>query len=504
MRPCIRALSCGALALGLAAARAVPATSLGRDAAPPAPAAKLELSACELEHPLRLSAVAAQCGWLPVAENPQNPAGRHIRLRVARVPAVSRNPRPEALFVLTGGPGLAATTFYASVAGAFARVHRDRDIVLVDQRGTGGSNPLDCREGEDFLYRASEAEVAADTARCLADLEARADVAEYTTSIAVRDLDAVRAALGYERIDLYGGSYGTRVAQHYLRRFPTRVRALILDGVVPVGRAIGPDTPLDAESVLEAIFARCARDGPCSRRFGDPNESYRRVRAALVEHPVAVSLADPTNGEPQHLEFGELQLAAVLRLASYTSEYAALLPLLLDAAAAHADYAPLAAQFLLTSREYSGLLALGVHNSVVCTESVPFYDPRTIDRGRLARTFLGTTQLDGLAAMCRIWPRGVLDPDFHAPLVSDVPVLLLSGGDDPVTPPRYAAEAARGYPHSLSIVLAGLGHGQLTAPCMDRILAAFLERASVAGLDIACTRSVRPMPFFTSANGPAP
>jgi pimeloyl-ACP methyl ester carboxylesterase len=504
MRPAFRALAWGAFAFGLAAASATPAAVAAREGPLPAPAAQLELSACELEHPLHLTAVAARCGWLSVAENPQDPAGRHIRLRVARVPAISRERRSDPLFVLAGGPGMAATTFYASVAGAFARIHRDRDIVLVDQRGTGGSNPLECPGGEDLLYRASDAEIAADTARCLADLEARAAVADYTTSVAVRDLDAVRAALGVERIDLYGGSYGTRVAQHYLRRFPGRVRAMILDGVVPVGRAIGPDTPLDAESALEAIFARCAHDAACGRRFADPATTYRRVRAALAAHAVPVSVADPTSGEPQHFEFGDYQLATVLRLVSYTSEYAALLPLLLDEAAARADYAPLAAQFLLASREYGDVLALGMHNSVVCTEDVPFYDPHSIDRTRLAHTFLGTAQLDALAAVCRIWPHGVLDPDFHAPLSSDVPVLLLSGGDDPVTPPRYALEAARGFSRSLSIVLAGFGHGQLTVPCMDRVLAEFLERASVRGLDIACTRSARPMPFFTSRNGPAP
>jgi pimeloyl-ACP methyl ester carboxylesterase len=504
MWPCARALSCGALALCFATAGAAPAASRGPDAPASSPAPPLELSACELEGPLRLAAVAAQCGWLPVPENREDPTGRHIRLRVARVPAVSRDRRPDPLFVLAGGPGMAATTFYASVAGAFARIHRDRDIVLVDQRGTGGSNPLECREGEDLLYRTGEAQIAADTARCLHDLEAHAALADYTTSVAVRDLDAVRAALGYERIDLYGGSYGTRVAQHYLRRFPAHVRALILDGVVPVGRAIGPDTPLDAESALEAIFARCAHDGACGRRFGDPHETYLRVRAALAAHPVPVTVADPTSGEPQHLEFGDYQLGSVLRLVSYTSEYAALLPLLLDEAGARADYAPLAAQFLLANREYGDVLALGMHNSVVCTEDVPFYEPRSIDRSRLARTFLGTAQLDGLAAVCRIWPRGVFDADFHAPLVSEVPALLLSGGDDPVTPPRYAAEAARGFPRSLSIVLSGFGHGQLTAPCMDRVLAAFLERGSASGLDISCTRSARPMPFFTSPNGPAP
>jgi pimeloyl-ACP methyl ester carboxylesterase len=145
-----------------------------------------------------------------------------------------------------------------------------------------------------------------------------------------------------------------------------------------------------------------------------------------------------------------------------------------------------------------------MNNSVVCAEDVPFYDTRAIDRARLAATFMGTAQLDALTLICRIWPRGPVDADLHAPLHSEVPALLLSGGDDPVTPPANAVSAARGLSHALSLVLPGFGHGQLTAPCMDRLLARFLELGSAGGLDSSCTRNAHPMPFFTSVNGPAP
>jgi pimeloyl-ACP methyl ester carboxylesterase len=489
-------------AAALLALAAPPPAATAPAPAPQQPA--LALTPCELEHPLRLVVVPAECGWLTVAENPDHPAGRQIRLRVARVPAINRERRPDPLFVLAGGPGMAATTFYASVAGAFARIHRDRDLVLVDQRGTGGSNPLECAGPDDILYRASEREITEDTRRCLASLESRADVAWYTTSVAVHDLEQVRAALGYPRIDLYGGSYGTRVAQQYLRRHPERVRAVILDGVVPATLAVGPETPLDAERALSAILARCAADAACHARFADPVASYQRLRESLAAHAVPVSIADPMSGAPVRFELGSYQLAVVLRLTSYTSEYAALLPLLIDAAASRGDYVPLAGQFLLASRELGDLIAAGMHNSVVCTEDVPFYDPRTIDRAALAATFLGLAQLDGLEAVCRVWPRGALDPDLHAPLTSAVPALLLSGSDDPVTPPRYAFEALRGFRNGVALTLAGFGHGQLTAPCVDRLLAEFLERGSARGLDTGCTRAARPMPFFTSLNGPAP
>jgi len=177
---------------------------------------------------------------------------------------------------------------------------------------------------------------------------------------------------------------------------------------------------------------------------------------------------------------------------------------MLHAAAERDDYAPLASQFLLVERAYGEVVAIGMHNSVVCSEDVPFIDPHTIDRAHLAATYLGTRQLDGLFAVCRLWPRGPVDADLHAPLASEVPALLLSGSDDPVTPPEYAKEAARSFPHSLQVVLEGFGHGQLTAPCMDRVLAQFVEHASVDALDVSCTREARPLAFFTSLNGPPP
>src|SRR5215831_21013458 len=250
----------------------------------------LVLTPCEIEHPLRLSVLAAECGVLRVPENPRQPDGRQIGLHIARVAAISRRKQPDPLFVLAGGPGAAATAFYASVAPAFERILRERDIVLIDQRGTGGSNALDCPEPEDLTGEASVAEITARTRVCLTVLAPRADVAYYTTSLAVRDLEQARAALGYERINLYGASYGTRVAQQYLRHFPARTRSVILDGVVPVAQPVGPATAIDAEAALAAILSRCVADAPCHERFGDPAADYHAVRAALRLNKVPISV----------------------------------------------------------------------------------------------------------------------------------------------------------------------------------------------------------------------
>lgn len=463
-----------------------------------------QLTPCELEHPQRLNVVAADCGALLVPENPARPGGRRIPLAFARIPAISRSKQPDPLFLLAGGPGMAATTFYAMTAPVFSRIHRDRDIVLVDQRGTGKSNPLDCPAGDEVGIDGDGGAIADETRRCLETLRSRADVAQYTTSVAVKDLDRVRQALGYQLINLYGVSYGTRVAQQYLRRFPQHTRSLILDGVVPPELSFGAGMAIDAERSLERILARCARESECQNRFGDPQQDYRALWAALQAHAVPVSVADPSTGDPRHFEFTSSHLATVLRLSIYSAEPTALLPLLLHETSSSKDFSHIATQYLLLSRSYTDVIAVGMNNTVACTEDIPFYDPKRVDRSRLEHTFLGASQLDALLAVCKIWPHGPIDPDFHAPLHSDVPALLLSGGDDPVTPPEYGDEARRGLSNSMHVVLEDFGHGQLAAPCVDRVMEQFIDRASVAGLDVSCTRNDKPTPFFISINGPAP
>ncbi len=487
------------LAIALALTSVAAADSIREDE----PTEGLHLSPCQIEDAARFSVLSAECGTLEVPENPAAPEGRKISLRVARVPAINRRKTPDPLFILAGGPGMAASTMYAGTAPAFARIQRNRDIVLVDQRGTGQSNALDCALDDNALLRSTPAEIAADTKRCLAELSTRADVAFYTTSVAVQDLDRVRDALGYEQINLYGSSYGTRVGEHYLRRFPDRTRAVILDGVVAPEQALGPAIALDAENALRAVLNRCSRDSACTKRFGDPMATYRALRESVETRPVPVDFTDPTTGAALHLAFGPLQLATVLRLSTYTSEQAAVLPLMLHLARS-GNFTPLAGQFMLMLHNYGDALAYGMHNSVVCTEDVPFFKPESIDRAKLSQTFLGVVQVDALQSLCTDWPRGPMDADLHAPLNSNVPVLLLSGGNDPVTPKEGAEAARAGLKHSLHLVLEGLGHGQLAAPCMDRVMAQFIERGSVAGLDTSCTKNAKALPFFLSPAGPTP
>ena len=468
-----------------------------------AQAASLALSDCRLEHPEHLRSIAARCGELEVPEDPAQPAVRRIRLKIAVVPALNLRGASDPLFVLTGGPGQAASEFYVAAAGAFVRVQRERDIVLVDQRGTGGSNALDCDfPEEEELADMTPAQIRSHTETCLASLAS--DPRHYTTSVAVRDLDEVRAALGYERINLYGVSYGTRVAQHYLRRYPQRVRAMVLDGVVPPGVALVADGALQAQRALDLIFERCRSDVPCRETFRDPASTFAELRTQLERQPASVTMADPVTGVVQTQTIRPVHLQVTTRFLSYSADRAALLPLVLHEAAVRHNLAPLAAQADLLTTQYADAVSYGMHNAVVCTEDAPLLESVAIDRAALARTYLGTLQLDGLIEVCKIWPRGMIDADFHAPLDSPVPALLLSGTADPVTPPGYAERARIGFTQSVHIVLEGQGHGQLGTGCVPRLLADFLARGSTQDLDLSCTRTIVPAPFFVSFAGPAP
>jgi pimeloyl-ACP methyl ester carboxylesterase len=489
-------------ALGAAAVLGAAAANTPSAAAPAG--STLRFTPCRIEHPTGLAAFAAECARIRVPENPARPAGRQIELAITRVPAISRRKAPDPLFLIAGGPGMGSAAMYPSVAAAFARVGRDRDLVLVDQRGTGDSTPLRCDIDDEDMLEFDAAALDAETRRCLAALQQTHDVAQFTTSVAVGDLERVRAAMGYTALNLYGVSYGSRVAQHYLRRHPDRVRSVILDGVVPPGLALGPGIALDAEAALQAILGRCAADADCRSAFGDPADHYRRLRAELAASPRDVTLADPRTGQPRNLRFGPPQLAVSLRLSSYAASQAALLPYALHAAAVDRNFTPLGGLFLMSAEGVREAIAFGMHNSVVCAEDMPRIRDADLDRGRLAATYLGTDMIDALRSVCAVWPRGPVDADFNAPLSSDTPVLLLSGSADPVTPPANAEAAMRGLRNARHLVLPNEGHGQVGVYCIDRVFADFLREPAPAALDTRCLERRRTQPFFVGAGGPAP
>jgi pimeloyl-ACP methyl ester carboxylesterase len=467
-----------------------------------AAAETLPLTQCRLEHPLKVTSVEARCGTLTVPLDRSRPNGEKIALHVAVVPALNRRSTSAPLFLLAGGPGQGAADMYVAQSGAFARINRDHDIVLVDQRGTGRSSALICEYPEDWQEPADPMPaLRLATQACLGKYGDR--VRFYTTSIAVQDLDAVRAALGYEQIALYGASYGTRVAQLYMRRFPTRTHAAILDGVTYPEQIIGPDTPKDGEHALQLIVARCKASQECAAVYPDLQLELDALLKQFGPQRVDITLDDPNDGSSRQIDFTRSILGAALRFLSYSATQASLLPALIHQAG-HGSFAPLAAQTIMSTRQVSDQLAAGMQYSVLCSEDAPFIAAAAIDRTALAKTYQGTDQIDAMLEICKLWPRGPMDADLHSPLHSDVPTLLLSGEADPVTPPADAERAARGLTVKRLLVLAGEGHGQLNVSCVPRLMAVFLNSADPEGLDAACLRAHSVEPFFVNMAGPPP
>jgi pimeloyl-ACP methyl ester carboxylesterase len=463
--------------------------------------AALAESPCRLLHE-SLPAAFGRCAYLEVPENYANPDGPVLELFVARIEALTSNPAPDPLVLINGGPGGSAVDLYLQTRGAFEAIRRERDIWLLDQRGTGRSlSGLDCELPEDFeLVTSTPAEIRAIVGSCIAEFDH--DPRYFTTSVAVSDLESLRTTLGVQEWNLYGVSYGTRVAQHYLRRHDEHVRTMILDGVVPAELTLGPDIATDAQSALDAIFARCSAAPGCGDRFADIRTRFTELRARFAGSTVEVVLNDPLTGEPKSTVLDESHLLGVVRLMSYSDATVALLPLIIEAAH-NGNYLPLAAQAELQIEAVADSIGFAMHNSVVCTEDAPWF-PADNDPNA-ALLYLGTTVIDGLRAICESWPRGLIDDDFKTPVVSDRPILLLSGEHDPVTPPAYAEQILEaGLSNARHLIGRAQGHGQSVVGCVPRLMHEFVVSADVDSLDPDCLSNEPPMPFFLSFQGPSP
>jgi len=464
---------------------------------------QIDLTPCQLKESGLAARVPANCGTFRVPEDRSNPNGRSIDLRVAVVPAISRTPQPDPLVFLTGGPGQAATESFVQHRGAFRRVERERDIVLVDQRGTGSSNPLRCPKPEDTagFWLLEDDVIEPWVAKCLETLDASPEL--YTTAIAMEDLDAVRGALGYERVNLYGVSYGTRAALSYLRQFPDRVRTVILDGVAPPSKNLGMDVARDAQRALDLLVERCAKDAACHEEFPDLARDVDSLMAVLAS-PVPVTLRHPRTGDEETVELQRSMAAFAIRLATYSQESASIVPLLLRSAA-NGDLRPLAAQFLMTTSNLDDSMADAMGYSVICSEDFPFFDALAADAEVLGEgTYRGAVQTDSLSTLCPLWPTESIPADFKEPVAVDVPVLLLSGEADPVTPPSNGELVAASLPTSLHLIAPGQGHMVIHRGCISRLAAEFIDTASLDELDGSCVDDIEPQAFFTSFAGPPP
>jgi pimeloyl-ACP methyl ester carboxylesterase len=477
-RPSVAALA--ALALGLA--------GCGDGATAPR---SIALAACRLPK----LPIVAQCGTLEVPEDRALPDGRRISLSIAVLPANTLNPRADPLFILAGGPGQAAS-FLGPFAATLTGVRKDRDIVLVDQRGTGRSSPLLCAafKPDDSAEATLELDPVPKAAACAKELAARGvDASQYTTAAWIADLDAVRAALGYSKINLWGGSYGTRVALEYLRRHGARVRSVVLDAVAPPSMKVSLDAWSSRDLALSAILDACTQSSACRAAHADLPATLDSIRDRLGPNGLDVAVTDPRTGavETQHVTFDHV--IGALQPLLYSPELSALLPEIIASAAA-GDYGALYSGATFVTADLPEQINNALHYSVTCTEDAPRISPAE------AADALANARSKALAlralAVCAVWPKGTVPADAATPVESATPVLILSGGLDPVTPPANGAEVAKTLSSSRHIVARGYGHIVSPHACAPRLIAAFIDDPGFATLPASCVehfeKSTRP------------
>ncbi|HEY4531192.1 MAG TPA: alpha/beta fold hydrolase [Luteimonas sp.] len=486
------------LAIGLTAALAA-CTPAGEGPGGVQRFGSIDFESCALSS-VGVPAVEAQCAGFEVPEDHDNPDGRRITLSIAVVPATGLA-APDPVVMIAGGPGQAALESYPQVASAFEDVLRRRNVVLVDARGTGGSNPLRCSDedgGNAFGSEdASPEAMRAFAARCRDALAADSDLRRYGTIDHVRDLEAVRKALDAPQLNLVGISYGTRVAQQYARVYPDATRSLVLDGVVPNSMVLGQEHARNLEQALDAQFARCRAEPSCVDNLGDPSRQLAEVRSTLQAGTLPpVSYRDPTSGEwlEDAPTFGHL--AVLLRMFSYQPAAAATLPLLLHEAG-EGRYAPLMAQARMLAGSIGDQMSHGMQLSVMCTEDAAEMAIEPGDEGSV----LGNDMVSLLKSQCAEWPTAPRADGFRDPLAGDLPVLAISGEFDPVTPPRYGDEVVSHLPRGRHLVAPGQGHNVIAAGCMPKLFAQFVERADAEALDVECLERLAPTPPFAGNYG---
>lgn len=455
---------------------------------------KLELRPCRLAG----WAEDVRCGKYEVYENRQTKSGRKLSLRVVVAPAEGENPQPDPVFYLAGGPGGSAVdTLTRSGKSYLGYLRRERDLVFIDQRGTGESNPLACNlyaDKNDMPGYFSDVFSLEKLRACKAELEKKADLKLYTTTDAVEDLDEVRAALGYEKINLYGGSYGSTAALVYLRQYSQHVRTATISGVAPPDAKIPLPIAKGVQKAVEHVFADCAADERCRAEFPDLKGDLDKIIKRLDREPALFDAVNPFTREIQHIEIKRSVFGEFLRTMLYDTEYARWLPLVLHHAA-NDDFSLFAT---ISFQSFSGIESLinrGMHFSVVCSEDMPFITDADIKR-ETAGFFYSDYRIQRYREVCRNWTYTKTSASFIQPVKSDIPVLLISGEADPVTPFWLGREAAAQLSQARQIIIPHAGHS-INSPCVNQLIENFVRSGNAQNPDVSCVSKIAP-PVFIS------
>lgn len=440
-----------------------------------------------------------RCGFVQVPENYQQPNGKEIGVYYAILPAVSEGKRDDPLLILAGGPGQAATELAPMIAKIFEPVRKNRDIVLIDQRGTGKSHPLQCDiDHADELMQTDDAKsLTAMAERCLQRFE-ETDTLQYNTLNSINDFERVREHLGIKRFNLYGGSYGTRVGLKYLQHYPDSVRTATLDAVAPPQVVIGP-FGLHGSLAFNKLVDDCAKQLRCAERFPAVKDDYQQVMKALGQQPKALQINDPLTHQPTDILLTQGRFSSIIRLALYSPMTRQLLPFTINEAAA-GNFEPVLGLMGSTTVAAQNSIYVGLMLSVVCSEDLPRADAELFAQDA-NNDFIGGHTGEAFQALCKAWPADPVADEWAQPVTSDKPVLLLSGTQDPVTPPRWGDIAARTLPNSVHFVAEHASHTIASHTCANRIIADFIEAGSVQNLTGACLKNRVAQPFVLNVNG---
>ncbi len=499
-----------ALALGLAAAAVL--IGCGREPASAAkPGAGIDWRSCRLP---RVSQ-AAKCATIAVPELRGAEKPGSVRLHVAVVPAISATPQPDPLYFIAGGPGQGASEVAFQALPALGRIRRSRDLVFVDVRGTGRSEALKCDlfDSEDALERLFDERFPKDELAACIEAHKGRRLGGYRTAAIVADLVQVADRLGHAKVNVYGISYGTRVALQWLRQDANesgakRLRSVILDGVAPPPMVLFSSFARDAQAAFDKLADDCLADRGsgsdgkgCGDRFGDVRKTLKMLLEAS-DPPVTATVIHPTEGREVRVELRRAGVAMAVRSLMYSADLQALLPLALHDAA-RGDAGPLVTQALTLAQGAADASSFGMMFAVVCAEDVPYIRPADI-AAEASTTVFGAVIAEQMRQVCRAWPGDRSAPLNREPVRSEVPTLLLSGALDPVTPARWGSAAARTLSNSAHVLVPAAGHGTFGTGCVPRLMGEFVGAASVDALDTSCVNDSKRPPFFIARTGPAP
>jgi pimeloyl-ACP methyl ester carboxylesterase len=463
-------------------------------------AALLALSAQAAElTPCRLRGVEheALCGVIKRPLDPAQPQGVQIDIHFAMLPALARNKKPDPVFFFAGGPGQSAIEIAATVGAMLGRFSNRRDIVLIDQRGVGKSAPLVCAADDPARPLAEQFDmnrVRAQQAQCFDKLKTLpyGDLRFFTTTIAMADAEAVRAALGADKINLVGGSYGTRAVLEYQRQFPQHVRRAVIDGVAPPDMALPASFSQDNQAALDALFNACATDPACNAREPQLAAHWRELLASL---PRNVRLAHPLTGKSESIELTREALLGMVRGPLYVPPLAAALPAALGEAT-RGRFEPLAGVALSFAGRRGTQMAAGMHFAVVCAEDFPRVQQSADKPG----ADFGGAFASLYADTCPTIARGAVPEAFYTMPPAPAATLVLSGGIDPVTPPRHGERAAKALgAKAKHVIVPNAGHGVMGIGCMRDVLYRFVDAVTddeALKVDASCVTAIPRPPIF--------